>query len=35
MLGFGVMIIVGVNLDAIRIGDVTMEITHIGFYTYA
>jgi hypothetical protein len=35
MLGFGIMIIMGVNLDAIRIRDVAMEITHNGSYTRA
>jgi len=35
MLGFGVMIIVGVNPDELQIGDVEVEITHNGFYTCA
>jgi hypothetical protein len=35
MLGFGVVIIVGVNLDEAQIGDVVVEIAHNGFYTYA
>ncbi len=35
MLGFGIMIIVGVNPDEARIGDVAVEITHNGFCTCA
>jgi hypothetical protein len=33
MFGFGIVIIVGVNPDEARIGDVEVEITHNGFYT--
>jgi hypothetical protein len=35
MSRFGIMIIVGVNLDEVRIGDVVVEITHNGFYACA
>ncbi len=35
MLGFGIMIIVGVNPNEARIGDVVMEIAHNGFCTRA
>jgi len=35
MLGFGIMIIVGVNPNEARIGDVVMEIAHNGFCTCA
>jgi hypothetical protein len=35
MLGFGIVIIVGVNPDEARIGDVVMEIAHNGFCTCA
>jgi len=31
MLGFGIMIIMGVNPNEVQIGDVAMEITHNGF----
>jgi hypothetical protein len=34
-LGFGVVIIVGIDLDEAQIGDVAIEITHNGFYTHA
>jgi hypothetical protein len=34
-LGFGVVILVGINLDEARIGDVAVEITHNGFCTRA
>jgi hypothetical protein len=33
MLGFGVIIIMGVNPDEVRIGDVRVEIAHNGFCT--
>jgi hypothetical protein len=33
MVGFGVITIMGVNPDEVRIGDVRMEIAHNGFYT--
>jgi hypothetical protein len=32
-LGFGVISIVGIDPGAARIGDVTIEIAHSGFYT--
>jgi hypothetical protein len=35
MLGFGIVVVVGVNLDKARIGDVAVEIAHNGFYTHA
>jgi len=35
MLGFGIVVIMGVNPDEDWVGDVVMEITHNGFYTYA
>jgi len=34
-LGFGVIIIVGIDPDAAKVGDITIEITHSGFYTRA
>ncbi len=34
MLGFGVVIIVGINHDEAWIGDVVIEIIHNGFYTH-
>jgi hypothetical protein len=35
MLGFGIVVIVGINLDEARIGDVVVEIAHNSFYTRA
>ncbi len=35
MLGFGIVIIVGVNIDEVCFGDVVVEIVHNGFYTCA
>ncbi len=35
MLGFGIMIIVGVNPNEVRIRDVVVEIAHNGFCTRA
>jgi hypothetical protein len=35
MLGFGIMIVVGVNPNEARIGDVVVEIAHNGFCTCA
>jgi hypothetical protein len=34
LLGFGIMVLVGINLDEAQIGDVVVEITHNGFYTH-
>jgi len=34
-LGFGVMSLVGIDPDAARVGDITVEIAHSGFYTRA
>jgi len=34
-LGFGVIIIVGIDPDAAKVGDITIEIAHSGFYTRA
>jgi hypothetical protein len=34
-LGFGVVSLVGIDLDAARIGDITVEVVHSGFYTRA
>jgi hypothetical protein len=35
MLGFGIVIIVGVNPDEVFFGDVIGEISHNGFYKCA
>jgi hypothetical protein len=35
MLGFGIVVIMGINPDEGRIGDVVVEITHNGFCTRA
>jgi hypothetical protein len=35
MLGFGIVIVVRVNPDEARIGDVVVEIAHNGFCTCA
>jgi hypothetical protein len=32
-LGFGVVRIVGIDLDAARVGDIAVEIAHSGFHT--
>jgi hypothetical protein len=32
-LGFGVVRIVGINPDQARVGDIAVEVIHIGFYT--
>ncbi len=32
-LGFGVVTVIGIDLDEARVGDVAVEITHNGFYT--
>jgi len=34
-LGFGVVMLVGINLNEAQVGDVEVEITHNGFYTRA
>jgi len=34
-LGFGIGRIVGINPDQARVGDITMEVSHSGFYTSA
>jgi hypothetical protein len=34
LLGFGVIIVVGINLDETQVGDVAVEIAHKGFYTH-
>jgi hypothetical protein len=34
-LGFGVVRLVGIDLDVARVGDIAVEITHNGFYTTA
>jgi hypothetical protein len=35
LLGFGIVILVGINLNEAQVGDVAVEITHNGFYTRA
>jgi hypothetical protein len=34
-LGFGVVRLVGIDLDEARIGDIAVEVAHNGFYTRA
>jgi len=34
-LGFGVVTLVGVDLDEARVGDIAVEVAHSGFYTRA
>jgi hypothetical protein len=34
-LGFGIVRIVGINLDQARVGDIDVEVSHSGFYTSA
>ncbi len=34
-LGFGVVRLIGINLDDARVGDIAVEVTHNGFYTRA
>jgi hypothetical protein len=34
-LGFGVVIVIGIDPDEARVGDVAVEIAHNGFYTRA
>jgi hypothetical protein len=33
LLGFGVVTFVGIDFDEAQVGDVTIKITHNGFYT--
>jgi hypothetical protein len=33
LLGFGVVILVGINPNEVHIGDIVVEIIHNGFYT--
>jgi hypothetical protein len=33
LLGFGIMILMGINPNEAHIGDVAVKITHNGFYT--
>jgi len=35
LLGFGVVTLVGVDLDEARIGDIAVKVAHSGFYTRA
>jgi hypothetical protein len=34
-LGFGVVRLVGIDLDEVRVGDIAVEIAHSGFHTRA
>jgi len=34
-LGFGVVRLVGIDPDEARVGDITVEVVHSGFYTRA
>jgi len=34
-LGFGIVRIVGINLDQARVGDIVVEVSHSEFYTSA
>jgi hypothetical protein len=34
-LGFGVVTLVGIDLDEARVGDIAVEVAHNGFYTCA
>jgi hypothetical protein len=34
-LGFGVVIVVGIDPDEAQVGDVAIEVAHSGFYTRA
>ncbi len=34
-LGFGVVRLVGIDLDEACVGDITVEVAHSGFYTRA
>jgi hypothetical protein len=33
-LGFGVVTVIGIDLNEAQIGDVVVEIVHNGFYTH-
>ncbi len=35
MLGFGVVMLVGIDPEEARVGDITIEVAHSGFYTRA
>ncbi len=35
ILGFGIVVIMGVNPNEAQVGDVVMEIAHNGFCTHA
>jgi hypothetical protein len=35
LLGFGVVTIVGIDPEQARVGDITIEVAHSGFYTRA
>jgi hypothetical protein len=34
-LGFGVVRLVGIDPDEARVGDITVEVAHSGYYTHA
>ncbi|CAK9209042.1 unnamed protein product [Sphagnum troendelagicum] len=34
-LGFGVVRLIGINPDEVRLGDIAIEVAHTGFYTRA
>ncbi len=34
-LGFGVVRLVGIDLDEARVGDIVVEVAHSGYYTHA
>jgi len=33
LLGFGVVTLVGIDLEEARVGDIAVEVAHSGFYT--
>jgi hypothetical protein len=35
LLGFGIVILMGINSDEAQIGDIVVKIAHNGFYTHA
>jgi hypothetical protein len=35
LLGFGVVMLVGIDPEEIRVGDIAVEVAHSGFYTRA
>jgi hypothetical protein len=35
LLGFGVVNIIGLNLDEVQVGDFVVELSNNGFYTRA